>query len=290
MMKQEFLESISQKSLAVNKSEKLLSLLTEQDFDSVDMEMPFEEVKESWTVDYFNQQFGILKLSEFTKNRCLHIIQIKKYLQENNISGFLSVESNDAAKEDITVDNLEDLATKMDLLENFSVDPDLLNALNTNDVETVKSLLMFYISDTEYSVNDAWQSILYCLKHNPNIFERYEESKFRGPINKDKNMWTKDYLVDQQSYANVNFSFERLFHMVDVADHIGRKSSSSQFIRQSNSYNDRQPHSNATAHHNPHSSTQQTSSKNTEQNDFVKKAILLGGVVLAAIIAVVAIL
>lgn len=290
MMKQEFLESISQKSLAVNKSEKLLSLLTEQDFDSVDMEMPFEEVKESWTVDYFNQQFGILKLSEFTKNRCLHIIQIKKYLQENNISGFLSVESNDAAKEDITVDNLEDLATKMDLLENFSVDPDLLNALNTNDVETVKSLLMFYISDTGYSVNDAWQSILYCLKHNSNIFERYEESKFRGPINKDKNMWTKDYLVDQQSYANVNFSFERLFHMVDVADHIGRKSSSSQFIRQSNSYNDRQSHSNATAHHNPHSSTQQTSSKNTEQNDFVKKAILLGGVVLAAIIAVVAIL
>lgn len=301
-LKNQFLNSLSHGSSSVRKSEELFSIFKNTDFMESSLDTtPYEETKALWSPDYFQKQCGILKLSAFTKKRCEHALAVKKYLQEKKIKGFVvqldgdtrsEVKSSSKVVENLNIQNM--VTSNSDLLMNYSPPIDFQKAITDKDVEQVKSMLMLYITDTGYSVNDALLSILYFYQKTPELFERYEESKFKKPINLDESAWKDEmYLINQQIYLNVNFSLERLLHMINVVTFLNSKTSISRLVKDtSNSSSSSRVNSsnNQNAQRSKNDNTATIDAETNQQSDFIKKVALIGGAVLAGLILIFTIL
>lgn len=294
-LKNQFLNGLSKGSLPASKSEALLSMFQDVDFveDSLDTE-EYEENSALWSSDYFQKQCGILKLSTFSKKRCMHALEVKQYLQEKKIKGFLvqldevtepEVEMSPEVAENSNIRSM--IASNSDLLMRYRPSEDFQKALNDKDVEQVKSILMLYITDIGYSVNDALLSVLYCYQKAPELFEEYEESKFKKPINLDETAWRDEmYLVDQQIYLNVNFSLERLLHMINVVTYLSDKPPESRLVKNISTSS---PSGSTSFQGSQRSSERRDSgclknnAEQDQQSEFIKKVVLIGGAVLAGL-------
>lgn len=304
-LKNQFLNSLNQASLSVHKSEELLSLFQDTDFvDSMLDTAEYKEAKDLWSLDYFRKQCGILKASAFTRKRCEHALVVKRYLQEKKIKGFIVQEdlnpNLDPEAVDLKTSNKVNsdisamLASNSNLLNRYTPPNNFDEAINNKDIEQIKSILMLYITDSDYSINDALISVLYCYQKVPSIFEEYEESKFKKPVNLDENAWKEEmYLINQQIYLNVNFSLERLLHMINVVTFLNSKTSVSRLVKDtSNSSSSSRVNSsnNQNAQRSKNDNTATIDAETNQQSDFIKKVALIGGAVLAGLILIFTIL
>ena len=296
--KDQFLNGLSRGSLPASKSAAQLSMLQEADFvgSSLDTE-EYEENSALWSSDYFQKQCGILKLSAFSKKRCKHAVEVKRYLQEKKIKGFLIQLDDEAEPEPVLSPKVAEhsdiqsmITSNSDLLMKYNPSEDFQKAINDKDVEQVKSMLMLYITDIGYSVNDALLSVLYCYQKAPELFEEYEESKFKKPIDLDESAWRDEmYLVNQQIYLNVNFSLERLLHMINVVTYLSNKTSKSRLIKETVTPLSSSMRSSTGSQESHRSSGRRndgclkSDAEQDQQSEFIKKVVLIGGAVLAGL-------
>lgn len=302
-----FLSKLRDKNLIATRNVEDLGLMKDNEFytsDNPDNDMKLNPSELNWNGDYFDRLLGSLGRESFTEERCKHAIEVKRFLQEQGIKGFLISEKADARFEtssnlERANDNLEEavdigeiLNSDTDLLSLYKPDPELVDALNKKDINKVKATIKYYIGNEDYSVEDVLLTIRYCEDREPSLFEEYIVTKARKPIIDDQNQWNDEYLVSQQNYITNNFSIKRLLHIVNVLSFIGKKSADSQLlIKQSKKHLHREPkpvlreedlHNSYEA---PLKNAKNGSDKKNCQSNFIKIAIAVGGVVLLALTA-----
>ncbi|GGZ99500.1 hypothetical protein DC083_08995 [Ignatzschineria ureiclastica] len=249
---------------------------------------------------YFDDLISSLNYEVFNEKRCLHALDVKKYLQNRkNIQGFIidndeRQESNSAAQkpEDKTEENnqrIKDidvnqlLNDKKNLLDTFLV-TDILresieDAKNGNGLSKLKSYIKSCVRHDDFSVQDVLLTILYSYQKIPDLFEDYSVSKFSPAIDLNESLWDEQYLGSQMNYITGNFSLERLMHLINVLNKLNKKSTVSKLVKEKIS-------SSSNQEKNYGKSDSNTSNLQSDrQKNFIKVAIAAGGVVLAVIIA-----
>lgn len=302
-----FLSKLRNKNLVAKRNVEDLDLMKDNEFyesdnPNSDMKLNFSEL--DWNGDYFDRLLGSLARESFTEKRCRHAIEVKAFLQEQGIKGFLISETADVPLESsrnleresansgksVNIDEI--LNSDKDLLSLYKPDPELVDALNKKDINKVKATIKYYIGNEDYSVEDVLLTIRYCEEQEPSLFEEYIVTKARKPIIDDQNQWNEEYLLSQQNYITNNFSIKRLLHIVNVLSFIGKKGADSKLLIKQSEKNlkqepkqvsrDEDVNNNYEA---PSKNVKDRANKENRQSNFIKIAIAVGGVVLLALTA-----
>lgn len=80
---------------------------------------------------------------------------------------------------------------------------DYLNTLNT---QSDAALLRQQLTDLAYV--------------HPDLFASYEDSAGQEPLDSNPVNWSKDYFSRQKMFAGLNFSRQRVDHLIDVREHL----------------------------------------------------------------------
>ncbi|XDZ50303.1 hypothetical protein AB8Q18_08845 [Neisseriaceae bacterium CLB008] len=304
MTKEKVISEITNKKSAADNGQQFLHKLPKDIFDNKSSEVDNKSSEEfdtnivSWDERYFMKQIGTLMSEEFTYERCMHALEVKRYLQEKGYKGFTvlvdgveasvhseimnnEVMSSEAGQLDIN----QLLNANKNLLMQYQPTADFSTAIQGNDVAKIKALLSLYINTKSYSVEDVLLSILYAYQELPSLFEAYAISKFNKTIDNDEGSWDERYLLEQQSYLNANFAIERLLHLTNVLVSLNQKTAQSRLVvSEANKTNIKTEPKAATPVATPTIRQSQSQRQSQRQNDIVKKIFLIGGAVLAGLL------
>jgi hypothetical protein len=289
--KEMFLDSIADSSISTIKSESILHSIPDSDFESMnDQDYPIEINSNRWLESYFQEQLSVLKRQKFSKERALHIITVKKYLQDLGIQGFYIDEENSEdtlTKNNVIVeDNLREKANNLientdSILKQYNPKYDLEQSIIQKDYQRIQALLDSNLNNYRMLLTDIIKDMLYVYKTLPKIFQDYKVDKITLSIDEDKEEWSTGYFYLQQSYLNHNFAIERLMHLINVRDFLTQQGVEGfeQIKVQSKPYVNQRS--------NNRSKTQRLI-RTVQENDFIRTAVMVGGAVLAGILALIA--
>ena len=294
--KTEFFEILEDGSIPASKSKILLEKIPHSTFMSLDKEEDLLEKRKSlWTEEYFRTQSSHLQRINFSKELCDHLINVKSYLQDIGAKGFSitdslpkevsSIEENLTEREksiDIPLSSISEyLNDPTELLKNYNPEKNLEEAIVKNDINEVQSILKFNLNNNRLAIKDVLQTILFVSQRFPEALPEYQIDKFSLATSEDENVWDRNYFFLQQSYLNHNFAVERLMHLINVRDYLAQKGVEGfKHIKVQP-----KPESNQTS--GSYSNSEKSSHKKQE-NSFIKTAVIIGGAVLAGILALIA--
>ncbi len=202
------------------------------------------------------------------------------------------------------------------LLQGYTPTAKQAQAIQNKDIKAVKHDLLFMLTNNRVTAKAFLQAVLYAYEKCPSAFVEYDVKKFYPAINLDENAWDKNYFLDHNSYLNSNFSLERLLHLYNVRDTLNKKgekgfeyietnkttdepkqtyqpqTESKPTVSQSTQSARTQPH-NTNSSYEQHQSTSQPKEpevdRPNDENSFIKKCLMIGGAIAAAILALIAV-
>ncbi|WP_278404713.1 hypothetical protein [Pseudoalteromonas ruthenica] len=185
---------------------------------------PISEDSYKWEreEDYFFKQVHMAG-ENFCLERLKHLIEVKSYLTERGIAGFSrpvasSTTSHEQAK--TTKENTMSADFSSVDLTGFTPSRSLSNSVNSGDLSAVRIALFMEMNDKRLSTTVINQSIAWALSKYPTLFVAYEENAYSQQMEQDKTKWDSHYYHTQELYATSNFSLERIRHMVAVREHV----------------------------------------------------------------------
>lgn len=171
---------------------------------------------------YFLKQVHIAE-KNFCLERIKHLIEVKSYLTERRVAGFLSSTSNPAASHKNTPSTKENTMnadfSSVDTT-GFSPSHSLKNSVNNDDISSIRNALFMEMNDDHLSTAALRKTIAWTLSEHPKLFVPYEENAYSQGMVHDSAKWDLHYYGMQEVYASSNFSLERIHHMVAVRDHV----------------------------------------------------------------------
>ena len=241
-MKKQFITSLKNGQVPFLENEKAFSALAHDLFEPYNgIMVSLEQHQHRWSEDYFNQKAMDLDFN-FSKELVQHLINVKKYLQEQGILKPLVQGSSQPAifeqpKEVETVTptysgahksqamKKEENIAKPDLL-NFKPSEKLTNFLSEGNLSKIRTYLMSMLNNRRMDLEEVFKSIWYVHQYKPSVFEQAEESAFVQDMDKNETNWNVDYFNQQQVYLNKNFSLARLLHLANVRETLMKKGDS----------------------------------------------------------------
>lgn len=298
--KDEFIELSTDSSIPAKKSQNILDNIPPVDFAEFnDERYPIKSDKSMWNEDYFRAELSLIQHKEFSKKRCEHLIAVKKYLQDIKVVGFaiddeqhtsavsetshgILENSNEAQGIDISIiSEKPDAEILEDILRGYEPKESLQQAIVERDIRATQNAIKFDLKNNRLLIEDIIQEVMFVRKNVPEAFLEYKEDNFCLAINENSDSWNKDYFLLQQSYLNHNFALERLMHLINVRDHLAQKGVEGfEHIKV-------QPKSQTNKNPASHSNTQRLI-KTIQENEFMRTAVMIGGAVLAGILALIA--
>lgn len=300
--KSEFIELSADGSIPAKISQIILDSIPSISFVEFNDEIyPIKKNESMWNEDYFRGELSLIQHKEFSKERCEHLIAVKKHLQDIKVVGFAIADeqhtsvvtetsestlenSNEAQEIDMSlISKNPDTDVSKDILKGYEPKESLQLAIEKKDIRAVQNIIKFDLKNNRLLIEDIIQEVMFVNQNLPEVFVEYEEDKFCLAIVENNNSWNKDYFLLQQSYLNHNFAMERLMHLINVRDYLAQKGvegfehikvqpkPKSQFNNTSSS-----------------SSSSKQSSHVKQENSFMKTAVIIGGAVLAGILALIA--
>ena len=218
MNKKEFLNSLENGQVSAAQNRDELTKLPEDAFKPFDDCLPIEQ--QNFSSDYFYQQCSALKKSNFSKQRCEHLIDVKAKMQEMGVKGFIiSEQSHQMAQ--ATMWSKQEIEER---LAKFKPQEDFQAAIEQRNIALVRTFISRDLMSEYLDAQDVADLVCYTQKFLPETFEIYEEDdKFCKPFSKDKSVWNHDYFINQQSPLNANFALERLLHLIDVRNELRQR-------------------------------------------------------------------
>ncbi|GIB72371.1 hypothetical protein VCSRO19_0673 [Vibrio cholerae] len=197
----------------------------------------FEEYRVNSTTDPISEDsykwereggsYFALQLHMAEQNFCLrrleHLIQVKSHLTERGIAGFSRYISNSTTShEEVkrTKENIMSTDFSSVDLTGFTPSRSLSNSMNSGDLSAVRVSLFMQMNNKRLSTKEITQAIAWALSKYPTLFVAYEENAYSQKMLFDTAQWSKDYYHMQKVYASGNFSLERIRHMVAVREHV----------------------------------------------------------------------
>ena len=241
-MKKQFITSLKNGQISFLENEKAFSALAHDLFEPYNgIMVSLEQHQHRWSEDYFNQKAMDLDFN-FSKELVQHLINVKKYLQEQGVLKPLVQPSSQPAifeqpKEVETVTptysgahksqavKKEENIAKPDLL-NFKPNEKLTNFLSEGNLSKIRTYLMSMLNNRRMDLEEVFKSIWYVHQYKPSVFEQAEESAFVQNMDKNEANWNVDYFNQQQVYLNKNFSLARLLHLANVRETLMKKGDS----------------------------------------------------------------
>ncbi len=218
MNKQIFLDNLENGQISAVQNRAELNRLPESDFQMLDNSLTMTE--HNFSTDYFNTQFSILKRTNFAKQRCEHLIDVKAKMQEMGVQGFVVSEQNQQTVQD-AIQFSEKVQAR---LAKFKPQEDFQAAIDKRDVERVRAFISRDLNSEYLDAQDVADLVWYTQKSLPETFEIYEEdNKFCKPFSEDESVWNYDYFINQQNSLNANFALERVLHLIHVRDELRQR-------------------------------------------------------------------
>lgn len=309
-----FIKSLVDQKLDVSISRNLLMQITVNEFveeDSTVRSLPQGDVVE---MSQYNIQIAKLQREPkkyFSKERCLWILEKKENFQQKKMKDFTPVYRGNGqynikhtdkiskTSQNVGGENGAEEVFKQNiaLLEMYMPDSDFFDAVQAQDRAKIKAHLMFYINNQHYSVQDALLSVLYVYQYAEDSLEEYTISKFRPAIKTDSSEWNDEYLIEAQGDLNNNFSMERLLNIINIVDHIGEKPQEHQLMKQhkiikvaDSSNQQGEASRKSSVKENQTACNQKYDDLNKKEQGFMKVVLVIGGVVVAAVLSLYALL
>lgn len=232
-----------------------------------------------WDINYFNEQAYDLK-NNFSKERCLHVIEVKAKLQQRGEKDFSNSLASVSKIEANSINQEKNMSTPD--LSGFLPDEKLSNYLKNGSISLVRAEIETYLNNMNLNMDQLVKSIYYVYKNNPETYEEHRLYALVEDIDLNEKKWNWEYFNSQQVYLNRNFSLKRVLHLVNVRDSLAAKGVKEfQSIKKTTIYQD-QRQSQETIESQPlYSTLQKVPSSN--DNNFVKVALIVGGAVLAIV-------
>lgn len=95
-------------------------------------------------------------------------------------------------------------------------DSNIKEALKSGNVNLLRSIIKLDLNEPKLSFEELMTKTLFLAEKDLPIFVPFEVSKLHLDIEIDKEHWTADYFLNHKSYLTVNFSLERMIHLIDV--------------------------------------------------------------------------
>lgn len=299
--KAKIIDYIKSKDLKAELLRQILSALPD---DKLDL---FEEYRADSTTDPISEDsykwereggaYFALQLHMAEKNFCLkrieHLIQVKSHLTERGIVGFSRpVSSTTTSHEEAKATKEHTISADFPTVDftGYTPSKSLSNSVNSGDISLVRTSLFMEMNDKSLSTKEIIQAIAWALSKYPTLFVAYEENAYSQKMDFDTSEWNKDYYHMQKVYASVNFSSERIRHMVAVREHVFT-------IAQDDARRETLP--NTQPQHAPKQSTQQSEHPSSgsahrpeppPEHNNLKSLLLIGGVVGAIALVMLAVL
>lgn len=240
-MKQQFITSLKNGQVSFLENEKAFEALADDLFEPYNtILVSLEQHQHRWSEDYFNQKAMDLDFN-FSKELVQHLINVKKYLQEQGILKPLiqtnsqteleqpkepnTIQSTYSTTSKSQAERKEEHFIKPDLL-NFQPNEKLINLLSEGNLSKIRSYLMLVLNNRRMDLEDVFKSIWYVYQHKPDVFEQDDESVFIQNMDKNEANWNVDYFNLQQVYLNKNFTLARLLHLANVRETLMKKGDS----------------------------------------------------------------
>lgn len=296
-MKQQFINSLKNGQVPFLENEKAFSALADDLFEPYnEIIVSLEQHQHRWSEDYFNQKVMDLDFN-FSKELVQHLINVKKYLQEQGIlKPLVQTNSQVALDQPQKVETItptysatsksqavkkDDYVAKPDLL-NFKPNEKLTNFLSEGNLSKIRTYLMSMLNNRRMDLEEVFKSIWYVHQYKPSVFEQAEESAFVQDMDKNEANWNVDYFNQQQVYLNKNFSLARLLHLANVREALMKKGDSNfqQIVVEKTQVQPchEQPSKDTLRHNEPE-----------HDNGFIKTVVMIGGAVFALAAALFAI-
>ena len=296
-MKQQFINSLKNGQVPFLENEKAFSALADDLFEPYnEIMVSLEQHQHRWSEDYFNQKVMDLDFN-FSKELVQHLINVKKYLQEQGIlKPLVQTNSQVALDQPQKVETItptysatsksqavkkDDYVAKPDLL-NFKPNEKLTNFLSEGNLSKIRTYLMSMLNNRRMDLEEVFKSIWYVHQYKPSVFEQAEESAFVQDMDKNEANWNVDYFNQQQVYLNKNFSLARLLHLANVREALMKKGDSNfqQIVVEKTQVQPchEQPSKDTLRHNEPE-----------HDNGFIKTVVMIGGAVFALAAALFAI-
>ncbi|MEX9786746.1 hypothetical protein [Providencia manganoxydans] len=256
---------------------------------------PISDDKNKWEREgraYFTLQLHMAE-QNFCLKRLEHLIQVKSHLTERGIAGFSRPASNSTTSHEeakSTKENTMSADFSSVDLTGFNPSRSLSNSVNSGDLSSVRISLFMEMNDKRLSTAAITQTIAWALSKYPTLFVVYEENAYSQQMEQDKAKWDSHYYRTQELYATSNFSSERIRHMVAVREHVF---TIAQDDARSATVPNTQPQ-HAPKPSTPHRELPSTGSthrpKSKPENNVLKSLLLIGGVVAAIALVILAVI
>ncbi|MFC0323944.1 hypothetical protein ACFFHT_10335 [Gallibacterium melopsittaci] len=282
-MKEQFISEIKNKQYPAKETLSKLDSLKENNtfFEPFDGNRIGEFLPaHRWDNQYFTEKAEYLNLN-FSYELCLHLLEIKQFLQDQNADYRFKITPN---KETVmnTEKNIEKSFQEPDLT-GFKPVSYLVEALTNNNISEIRSALMIVLNDRDLSIQEMLCSIYYVWHKNQAVFEESKQNAFIDPINHDESVWNKDYFFQQQTFLNRNFTLERILHLLNVRESLIKSGHPDFQPKNKSTETKTENHTQVKFSTNRASTNKEHLYQPDQHNDFIKKALAVGGAVLAAI-------
>lgn len=238
--------------------------------------------------------YFFLQLHMAEKNFCLkrleHLIEVKSYLTERGVAGFSRPCSSSIASHSETQCTKENTMNTDFLsidLTGFTPSRSLKNSVSSGDISSVRISLFMEMNDKRLSTMVINQTIAWALSKYPTLFVVYEENAYSQQMEQDKKKWDSNYYHTQELYSTSNFSLERIRHMIAVREHVFTIAKDS-------------PRSSTLPNNQKQSIPKQPSQNRSQpsmggsgakpENNVLKSLLLIGGVVAAIALVILAVI
>lgn len=260
----------------VGESKDLLNLLDEAESRRPDLLISFDPdfggdngllIKESvrWSADYFSNQILSAKFN-FSRERILHLIEVREHLRKQGVKGFVPVLSAD------------DIKTKREssVTSNYQPSLNLKKFMKNGDLLTIRTALRLELNDNRQTSADLRAAVSWCKQNKDGLFESYEEKAFARAVETDRQLWNIEYYDNQTVYLKTNFCEKRLLHLIEVREYL-RDTGAAGFIP-------KQKNTNTSDGKGYSTKTEKTSgfgdrAPNIDRNPVFQKALMIGGAI-----------
>lgn len=213
-----YIESINDKSLETSYLIDILNKIKKEtpetivDYKIDDSLFEIDDNKINWSASYFSKQ---MKLAEynFSIKRLEHILEIRERFRQNGIKGFVPlVEKKD-----------NNFFESNCMKENISPSDNLINFVNKGDLLEIRTALQLDLNNNRLSKEKILAGVKYAKNKKSDLFLAYEEKSFSYAIDEDRDNWSVDYYNGQIVSLKVNFSEERLLHLIEIRSSLREK-------------------------------------------------------------------
>ncbi|WP_346796325.1 hypothetical protein R5M92_12735 [Halomonas sp. Bachu 37] len=254
----------------------------------IEKSIPSSKSKD-WNTAYFSRHIRLAE-HNFARERIEHLIEVREYLREQGVKGFVPSPRSPSHLQTGSPHNVASNHTPSDNLQKFVASSDLL---------AIRTALRMELHRNSLTSEDLRTDLAWTKARVPDLFETYSEKAFARGMESDRQLWDSQYYADQVVYLKTNFSEERFHHLIEVRGLLRqqgvegfaarptqpRASTSTSTSTSPTSYSpaSAQPQGGQSQHGN-------ASNSNPEHNPVFRTALMMGGAVAALAVLLIALI